>query len=59
MKHIRLCKVYGLRWSDGEVHCERCGGLHEGFLRNLVLPELRRLGGCYDCRIGKNQDKGL
>ncbi len=26
MKHIRLCKVYGLRWSDGEVHCERCGG---------------------------------
>lgn len=27
MRNIRLVKVYGLRWSDGEVHCEQCGAV--------------------------------
>ncbi len=26
MKNIKIGKVYGLRWADGKVHCERCGG---------------------------------
>lgn len=59
MKHIQT--LQGLRtemerWRGALQAMRR---LHEGFLRNLVLPELRRLGGCYDCRIGKNQGKGL